>query len=318
MSKIDALVSKKDQKTQKLDTLADFSENIIARIANNELPWQVGQVVARMPLTLANKPISNINYLSLVGQPGDHRWGRFDEYKAQGASVLKGEKASNGVFWLKSKIKQSETEANDGDQSVPQAEKFVRRPMAVRYFNMAQTDIESALATPIDARESMMQIEDIATNAGITFAKKSTAVGDLSYEGNVVFADTQTMSEEALGEAIFGIVDWSMDDTKPFAVKSTTELRSQFVRAVAGSMLCSEYGVPVPESIQEEMAAYKHPLIEYATASKDEVYRVARDAWEIRQFVHQYAPSNVQSDEIENVTQDEPRSGAQPNNLFGV
>ncbi|PPC84837.1 MAG: hypothetical protein CTY35_00510 [Methylotenera sp.] len=326
MSKINELNAKGHD--VKIDTLAAFADSIINRVARDEMPWQVGQTVNRMPVTLSGKPISNVNFLSLVGAGEDHRWGRFDEFKSLGAFVKRDMKSTLGVFWRK--MKPTSTQAISAEDELDTAKpsvaiepvKSIRRLMSVRYFNMAQTDIESADAPEIDFSESMMHLEDIALNAGVTLVKKSQNIPDtLTYEGNIIYADADKITQESVGLAVVGFVDWVMDDSKPFNTISTDEVRSQLVRAVAVSMLCAEYGVPVPDKIQIEMAAYKPMFVDMMKSQKDQVFKVAKDAWEIRQFIQQFSPSLESS-----ATADQDSAGdgvsssvpnRQPNSLYG-
>ena len=319
MSKIDVLIPEK----KKPSNLTDFLGDALNRISNEEMPWQTGRNV-RMPVASNGKPISNINYLLLVDKGDDHRWGYFRDYANLGAHIKKGEHATFGVHWRQfNKPTAEEIAEQESGKPVTSKQKVsVRKPVAVPYFNRAQSSLEPEALPGIDLNNAMMQIEDIAMNAGLSFSDEPM---ELAYDGDVVYANVNEVTPEAIGKAVFGLVDWSMDDRNKLASNQdeSPKARQMMVRAIAGSMLCSEFGVPVPNDVMQTMAFTKTEALAYFGEHKDELFKACKQASDLRQFVLQYSPSNeaeqallaeAEVDESENNLTPKP----QPNSLFGA
>jgi len=269
--------------------LADAARNIIRRIENDEMPWQ-NHNVHMMPTNVSGRQISNINFLTLVGAGEDSRWGTFPDIQNIGGFVNKDESAKVSIIhWWTSRQK-----VEEGTEEV--VKKF-SRAVPVKLFNLAQATHTLPKIEIPDTLASALTLKILSANAGVhlVFDENDKDI----YVENTINVDMDNIDEEVVGTLIHGLVAWSREQgslNKP----ADESLRSTLIDTVAVSMLCAEYGVPVPGFIASKMESVKNATVAYLNEHLDDVLRISRESWEVRQFINQFSPTNTVEDTAEN------------------
>lgn len=145
------------------------TDRIIAEMEKGIIPWDKpwhGTSTGAISRS-TGRPYSLINQM-LLGRPGEYA--TFNQIKADGGSVKKGEKASVVVFWKQVKI--TETDAETGEAK----EKLVPMLKYYQVFNLDQCtgiepkhwkEAEPTGIDPIEAAENV--IDDYVARSGIGF-----------------------------------------------------------------------------------------------------------------------------------------------------
>jgi len=122
----------------KQDIYQNITDQIIADIESGSakgsdwiMPWhRDGKGGAGFPVSLSTgKPYRGVNVIALwcsASRQGfdSSLWGTFKQWKAQGASVRKGEKGTKVVFWKQLRIEDKD-KGEDGERVIPLLKQFV-------------------------------------------------------------------------------------------------------------------------------------------------------------------------------------------------
>ncbi|MFL9610993.1 ArdC-like ssDNA-binding domain-containing protein [Methylobacillus sp. Pita2] len=252
---------------------------VLAKILGDQMPWQVDHAVL-MPMGLSGKQIANINYMLLANENQDSRWASAVDLQNLGLAPREGEKPTHIVHWWKART------AGEGDD----VSQLINTAAAVPVFNLAQVDHNLPTLSTQDALFSGIELQNLAKNAGVhlVFDENDNEL----YLEDTVNVEFDNPTPDNVGLVIAGLVAWARDEHK-LNIPANDTIGSKFLDAVAISMLASEYGVPVPAVVREELAARKGELVAHLEANPAVVLSVSRQAWEVRQFINQYAPASV-------------------------
>lgn len=286
-----------------VDNLGVIADKIISRFKRGDMPWQSGRLVA-MPRTLEGKPFNNANFLILAGMsdPSEPRWGRFLDFKNHGGHIKKGEEGTNVVFWMKRSVA-----SKDG---VP--ETTIRRPIMVTLFNAKQAEHALPDVERPDIIGAIVHIEKLCQNADLSFLQEGVRGDDPTLPLNLVKdyelqVSLKDAGETEVGEALFALSAWaSKEKAELAAAKSGEPARDSLphhilLNAITGSMLCAEYGVPVPSSIVNMFDRYNSMCADYLEDAPAQVFAIAREATELSQFINQFGPAPDDSDVVDDV-----------------
>lgn len=258
---------------------------VISKIIDDKMPWQVDRGIL-MPVGLSTgKQISGINFMLLSNPGTDNRWATKVDLERHGLKAREGEEESFIIHWWKMR-----SDGSQDDVSRP-----VSTPVAVPVYHLGQVDHQLPNISAPDVVKAMADLEMLARNAGVHVVFDEN--DDELYLEDTINIDADNPSQENVGLLLAGLVEWACDEHQLNRTDGDG-IRGQFLHAVTVSMLASEYAVPVPGKIRIDMANRKLELVAYLEANPVEVLTVAREAWEIRQHVNQFAPASEIDNEV--------------------
>lgn len=286
------------------DLYQEVTDQIVAAIGSGTAPWQKPWTeLAELGLPMngaSERQYRGINTMLLFMSSQEHgysdnRWFTYKQASELGAQVRKAEKSTPVYFF-----KMLQASERDGDSATASPkngtsgkdEKSRQIPFLTEYqvFNAAQID---GLArqekpernwTPIEAvNEVVARLNpDIRYGGNRAFYAQGSGRGFIQMPHEGAFASASDWSGTLLHE----IAHWTGASTRlnrQFGVWGTDDYSREEIRAeLASAMLSAGLGVP---TTTENHAAYIGSWIKRLKEDKFEIFRAARDAGKIADFI---------------------------------
>lgn len=264
-------------------------EQLEAGTAPWQKPWDPSRVLSTMPTNaVTNRAYHGGNRLWLDCQGyADNRWCTYKQAQANGWQVQKGERASVVEYW------QWEREQPDASGALKLVKLDVPRVFYARVFNVTQMEGVPEIASPLpvaDTFERHEAAERLLTQSGasILHDQKNNAFYNPKAD-QIHLPPKQVFTAESryYATAIHELGHWSghssrlnrdLQNTFGSEDYAREELRAELASYFVCSKLCLSHD-PGPH------ASYINSWIQVLKADHNEVFRAARDAENISEYL---------------------------------
>ena len=285
----------------KRDFREDLTNKIIKLIEQGTAPWQkpwngATNVLTAMPHNMVSKHryrggnVVNLMIQSMEMGYDDPRWCTYKQAQEKGWQVRKGEKGTTVEYW--------KFGLEVDDETVEGGKRKLERPVAfyATVFNASQIDGVPELTKPKPSEwESHKVAEYILQNSGVPirhdqldrafYRPVQDSIHLPSRASFPTAGDYYEVAMHELGHATGHESRLARDLTGQFGSPSyaAEELRAQ----MCSLFLTAELGIPFNP---ERHAAYQESWVEKLKSDKNEIFRAARDAELMADFVLDIAP----------------------------
>lgn len=279
----------------KVDHYKEITDRMIHAIENGVAPWQRPWDSA--PLMFPRNAIKgtgyqSINFLLLASAPfEDPRWITFNAAKKEGWNVKKGESGYGVVFHVLRKMEDPDTLDPVTNEPVVKEVPVMKR---FTVFNAEQVEgIPEFDASTQRVWADIAVLEQIVMASGIDLRHGGDSI---HYDVDGDFVRIPLRSQFAsdvdyYSTLMYGIAHWTGHSSRlkremgEFGDEDYA--REELRAAIASAMLCAEYGLPHDPAPH---AAYAEAWVALLQNDKKEIFKAARDARTICDYVAQFAP----------------------------
>lgn len=300
-----------EQKESKRDYRRELTDKIIRALEAGTAPWQKpwdGNVAQMMPYN----PISGTVYRggNLIGlmMQGyeDPRWCTYKQAQEQGWQVRRGEKSTTVEYWKFDDVVETKDEETG---EIKKARVMLERPRVfyATVFNASQMDNVPALERTRDGYdwEPLEVAERIVQRAKVPLfhdqqdrAFYSVAKDEMHLPPREAFADAMRYYSTALHELGHATGHPSRLNRQLGNAFGSVEYAKEELRAEMASLFLS-YRLGVPHDVGQH-AAYVESWIKVLQEDKNELFRAARDAEQITEYLMDLARGQEQEKTTEN------------------
>ena len=127
--------TKRTARTEKRDMFQETTDKIVAMLEAGTAPWRKPWTSADAPRNIEGRPYNGINVFILGMQPFTNPfWMTFNQAKARGGNVRKGEKGTTVVFWKIMRVTDKDEKSGEKvSKTIPMLRSFT-------VFNVEQTE----------------------------------------------------------------------------------------------------------------------------------------------------------------------------------
>lgn len=279
----------------KVDHYKEITDRMVQAIEKGAAPWQRPWDSA--PLMFPRNAIrgtgyQSINFLLLASAPfEDPRWITFNAAKKEGWNVKKGESGYGVVFHVLRKV-----EDLDNLDPVTKEPMTKEVPVMKRFtvFNAEQVEgMPEFDASTQRIWADVDILEQIVLSSGVDIRHGGDAI-HYDEEGDFIRVPLRSQFSSDVdyySTLMYGLAHWTghssrlKRDMGDFGDEAYA--REELRAAIASAMLCAEYGLPHDPAPH---AAYAEAWIALLQNDKKEIFKAARDARTICDYIAQFAP----------------------------
>lgn len=273
----------------------EAAKRIIESLKDETAPWlqpwdkDKARALIRPQNAITGRPYRGINVLLLMSRGyGDPRWCTFNQAKAKGWNVKKGEKATNIYFFTIREIDKDKIDPATGEKAQETKKIPVLRSYAL--FNAKQMDNVPEFEAATSGFEPNEAAEAIIAASGARFEHKGVdafydpAEDYVGMPPKASFASVDTYYAAAMHELGHWTGHKDRLDRELVAFRDDPELyaKEELRAEIASMMLSADLGLAHDPS---NHVAYVKFWIEALEADPKEIFRASRDAEAIRNYL---------------------------------
>lgn len=309
----------------KRDYRQETTNKIVDSIESGTMPWELGLAVPILPFNaVTGRPYKGMNQFALCmasGQNGfaDPRWMTYRQAEERGWQVRRGEKACCVEYWDWSKVSRGGDDddafdfgdafagALNDDVATPGEDGASRRQPRVFYayvFNAEQIDgVPKLNFDERDTKNRDAMIDKLIESTGARI-QHSNPYPTISYpfylpQKDFIYLPKKEMFKSADNYYAVGLHElghWTGHESRLGRAfgqsKNTPEYAREELRAeISSAMMCAELGLG--DYSIDGHAAYVEHWLEILKSDKNEIFRAAKTASEICDYLFQFAPQEV-------------------------
>lgn len=290
------------------DHRQEMTDAIIKELSQGTLPWQKpwpqGLVKERPRNDFTGTQYKGINQVSLeMAGYGDPRWMTFKQAQAHDYRVKKGAKSRRIEYWSIKEIPIKEKVVNPETNEVEEKETIIKKPIGNSFAVFNAEDIEGIapyyddLTKHLPEKELNERAETLLkrTNAKIMFDSPGEAFYDKHTK--VIHASprhTYNSTYDMYSSLLHQLAHWTsfqMDRKVPDITEDKEGYMREELRVeLACYFMAHDLGIGSTQDHIKSHASYIAPWVKMLKLNKNEIYRAAKEANKIYDFLMDYVP----------------------------
>lgn len=301
-------ITKKSNLEKQADYHKQVAQEIIDMLEKGTAPWQKPWTAAMSMIPhngVSKRRYHGMNalrlmYLGANRGYGDSRWMTFKQIQELGGKVRKGEKGTVVTYW-KFTTKEKDEDGNE-------FERELNHPIPFRstVFNAAQCDGLPELQIPEQKWTAIERAENIINAVGVPIYHDqadsnfySPRLDEIHLTPKSSFPDNEAYYSTALHEVGHSTGHESRLNRSIINKFGSEDYAKEELRAeIASYMLCSELGI-ANAAANEQHAAYVGSWIKALKEDPAEIFRAAKDADAICEFLYEHEKEYLKTKSVE-------------------